>query len=395
VTCSLLIRGVTWQRDSHGLFDYESRQTSTKSFKTQSNCKLIRNQNALELQSLSKDISLLSEEAKSLCQIRYDDCKLLSRAECFYLENLNEQLIDYNDEHAVSQRDEAPDRLWLVIRSLRGQEGQRVNSNSPLQEYKIEKFDTIKLGRVKFRIKDKKTAHMQLCSQELLSQELKEAKEVRVSAEETPECHCRFCWENWSTVEDPLITPCKCAGSVGLLHYSCLCKWLEGKVSKKTHADDTVTSYSWKSFECEICKQAYPYSFKKGGKLYKLFKIDEPRSSNYLVLESLPLDKNTSRMVHVLSVTEQKKEFHLGRGHESEVRVNDISVSRLHATIRYNPDGFTISDNKSKFGSLVLVRGRCHLALDQTQAMQVGRSVVSFTLRDFKSEILRQKEKQE
>lgn len=152
-------------------------------------------------------------------------------------------------------------------------------------------------------------------------------------------------------------------------------------------------SYTWKTFECEICKQAYPYSFKKEGRLYKLFKIDEPRSSNYLVLESLPLDKNTSRMVHVLSVSDQKTEFNLGRGHESEVRVNDISVSRLHATIKYSPEGFSITDNKSKFGSLVLVRGRYYLNLNQTQAMQVGRSVISFTLRDYQLELLRQKEK--
>lgn len=235
---------------------------------------------------------------------------------------------------------------------------------------------------------------MQLQQDELQIQELKEAREVRVSEETEEEKHCRFCWGDESSVDDPLITPCKCAGSVGLLHYSCLCKWIESKVTKKSHADETVQSYTWKSFECEICKTAYPYSFKKDDRLYKLFKIDEPKSSNYLVLESLPLDKNTSRMVHVLSVTDEKKEFNLGRGHESEVRVNDISVSRLHATIKYNPEGFSICDNKSKFGSLVLVRGRYYLDLNQTQAMQVGRSVISFTLRDYKLELQRQKMKQ-
>ena len=69
-------------------------------------------------------------------------------------------------------------------------------------------------------------------------------------------------------------------------------------------------------------------------------------------------------MIHVLSVSEEKKEFHLGRGHESEVRVNDISVSRLHASLKYHPDGFYIVDNKSKFGSLVLTRGKYYLQQD-------------------------------
>ena len=73
-------------------------------------------------------------------------------------------------------------------------------------------------------------------------------------------------------------------------------------------------------------------------------------------LESLPLEKNSSRTIHVLGFTDQKKEFSMGRGHESEVRVNDISVSRLHAKIKYQPDGYYLEDNRSKFGTLVLLK---------------------------------------
>ena len=46
----------------------------------------------------------------------------------------------------------------------------------------------------------------------------------------------------------------------------------------------------------------------------------------------------------------------MGRGHDSEVRVNDISVSRTHAIINYKPQGIFIQDNRSKFGTLVLTR---------------------------------------
>jgi pSer/pThr/pTyr-binding forkhead associated (FHA) protein len=52
-----------------------------------------------------------------------------------------------------------------------------------------------------------------------------------------------------------------------------------------------------------------------------------------MVIESLPLEKNTSRTIHVLNFSNEKKSFNMGRGHESEVRVNDISVSRTHAII--------------------------------------------------------------
>ncbi len=74
------------------------------------------------------------------------------------------------------------------------------------------------------------------------------------------------------------------------------------------------------------------------------------------MLESLPLEKNSSRTIHILGFSEEKSTFNMGRGHESEVRVNDISVSRCHAIIKYKPDGIYIEDNKSKFGTLVLLK---------------------------------------
>ena len=72
----------------------------------------------------------------------------------------------------------------------------------------------------------------------------------------------------------------------------------------------------------------------------------------------------------------------MGRGHESEVRVNDISVSRTHAIIKYQPDGIYIEDNRSKFGTLVLLKDIFPLEKEFTYAFQVGRTVVSFTVRD-------------
>lgn len=72
----------------------------------------------------------------------------------------------------------------------------------------------------------------------------------------------------------------------------------------------------------------------------------------------------------------------MGRGHESEVRVNDISVSRCHAIIKYKPDGFYIEDNRSKFGTLVLLKEPFTLRPEYTSAVQVGRTVISFTVRN-------------
>lgn len=50
--------------------------------------------------------------------------------------------------------------------------------------------------------------------------------------------------------------------------------------------------------------------------------------------------------------------FKLGRGHESDVRVSDISVSRCHAILKYdlNDYSYYLEDNLSKFGTLVLAK---------------------------------------
>jgi pSer/pThr/pTyr-binding forkhead associated (FHA) protein len=64
-------------------------------------------------------------------------------------------------------------------------------------------------------------------------------------------------------------------------------------------------------------------------------------------------------MVHLIMPDLDKKTFKLGRGHESDVRVSDISVSRCHALVKYNSDNgrFYLEDNLSKFGTLVLAKG--------------------------------------
>ena len=69
-------------------------------------------------------------------------------------------------------------------------------------------------------------------------------------------------------------------------------------------------------------------------------------------------------MIHMLTVSDTKKEFKMGRGHESEVRVHDISVSRCHAFLRYQDDGFYLEDNISKFGSLILMKESLVIELD-------------------------------
>ena len=68
----------------------------------------------------------------------------------------------YYLDHAtatLTQEEESVDRLWLVARSLKNETGK--------YDYKIQKFDAIKLGRVRFRVKDFKCDKIAMSESEL------------------------------------------------------------------------------------------------------------------------------------------------------------------------------------------------------------------------------------
>jgi len=111
--------------------------------------------------------------------------------------------------------------------------------------------------------------------------------------------------------------------------------------------------------------------FKTNGKKYYLVDIEPPLTGNFMLLESLTFEKNSSRMVHLIMPNEEKLQFKLGRGHETDVRVSDISVSRCHAVIKYDPldNHFYLEDFQSKFGTLVLAKGPVELEADHTKAV--------------------------
>ena len=70
-----------------------------------------------------------------------------------------------------------------------------------------------------------------------------------------------------------------------------------------THkCSDNHHTLSWKNFECELCKQRYAFQFKFRGKLWNLvdWKRPDDQADNYIILESLDLEKNSSRIIHTV-----------------------------------------------------------------------------------------------
>jgi len=63
---------------------------------------------------------------------------------------------------------------------------------------------------------------------------------------------CRICLDSSQTDTNPFITPCKCTGSLRLIHMDCLKSWLASKKQSQYH--DGVFSYYWEELSCELCK---------------------------------------------------------------------------------------------------------------------------------------------
>lgn len=58
------------------------------------------------------------------------------------------------------------------------------------------------------------------------------------------------------------------------------------------------------------------------------------------------------------------------------MKIEDISISRTHAMVRYKQDGFYLEDNDSKFGTIILLKNKLRLSNDQKTLIQVGRTQI-------------------
>lgn len=137
--------------------------------------------------------------------------------------------------------------------------------------------------------------------------------------------------------------------------------------------------YNFEKFECEVCKTEFPGYVDAFGVHRELLELELP-SENYIMLEGA-CEKEKSIMIIQNTPPEGIK---LGRGHECEIRITDISVSRKHAHIRSIGKDFYIFDNKSKFGTLIRENGPLSFELKrEKKAIQVGRTIFEFEM--FKS----------
>ena len=169
---------------------------------------------------------------------------------------------------------------------------------------------------------------------------------------------CRICYSHSSDMENPLISPCKCNGSLKYIHYKCLKHCIEVNLTKRI--EQNYKYYFWKNYSCEICKEEYPKYIKLKDSLYPLVDL-EIGFSAYITCDYALYDdskKKTSRKgILIIKINEDKDEdvITVGRSQNNRVKLKDISVSRCHCNIIKRKNKLYIVDKGSKFGSLIYV----------------------------------------
>jgi hypothetical protein len=173
---------------------------------------------------------------------------------------------------------------------------------------------------------------------------------------------------------------------------------MKTKLITRENKKKTVKSYNISSFNCELCKTPFPCNyfsyifiiynlflvrFSVGDKLYDLIEIDRPKDKNYIIFESLNKIKenNNIKSIHVIILNENNK-ITIGRGQESDVRINDISVSRSHAFITFENGKICLRDLNSKYGSLVLIKEDLNIFKEKI-SLQIGRTYIDACIKDF------------
>jgi hypothetical protein len=392
----LEVSALTWDKDTVGLFDFEGLNVQKQTFYIQSSEADIGHDSCLNvIEDTENDASLIQITTKGLrlrlttdlpsevgsptalrhSQHRRSLVVVSKKRDSFVVEA---GLSDANPLQAAAS---AQETVWLVLKLL------RVPGLS--RRYRLSEGDLLRLGRALLRVVELRAEGQEsFSSGEVLSTQLmdgclntKRAGWVKDSICPTslPESHCveesqcRVCYSEAYSMEDPLVSICKCLGSLRFLHISCLKTWIATRVEVQERGP--VLTYEWRKLQCELCMAEYPVKVQYGSFTYDLVSISRP-DPHYLILEEVSRKGDCSYTCFYIQLFDTQ--VRCGRSRNCPIRVKDITVSRSHATLHLSREGVYIEDNASKFGTLALVN-RAIAMQDETEvALQVGRTVLVF-----------------
>jgi hypothetical protein len=366
---NLHITSLTWPKESNELFDYESQEVTKQEFNISTPCSFFRNKNQIDYQG--KD---LNETVNPIQQ----------GESLFYIDN---SLTDfYFNTHSFSTNsnlilDEKPERekTWISLKNFKNK---KYNNNG----YILNPGDVIKFGRVTLKVREiqlegRKKGNGNIydlykdITKPCLINSIKKEKNNKKKK------ICRICYCDEKEVDSPLLNPCKCLGGLKYIHLSCLQQWLKSKSTFSSSSNDYCTIYTFNQIACELCKQVFPDFIKVDHTFYQIWDFSESKFKNYISLDTLPL--NGQKSIYIISF-DKKNEIKIGRSHESDLRITDVTVSRMHCQItKTNENEVVLEDCNSKFGSLVFLQIKKLRILPYIiLPIQIGRTFLTFSLRN-------------
>lgn len=198
-----------------------------------------------------------------------------------------------------------------------------------IQGYKLNEGDIIKLGRVRFRIREvkgcpdlvsnkndapeKQVVNTEADANNSMEDSFRKSPKSPKGSQTSVNQVCRICLSETCEADDPFFSPCNCSGTMKLIHVKCLQMWLKSKLHTKVSGLSTFVY--WKTLECELCKTPYPRKywdytgfvnnelehFEVDNKRYDVVSIDRPESA-YIIMDLLSKDKNLTRGVHLVKM---------------------------------------------------------------------------------------------
>ena len=381
---SCKINCVTWAKDAHALFDYESEEISK------------------DIYTLGKGGKIFLDKEKGTTKYEPDN-----QEEGFFLTSGHTSssegcLINFfneygahtvvtkkiKDEYEYNKQNitEVQSMLYYVVaqKELKGIK----------REYKTEYYykpklnDIIRFGRVQFIVrsmKDKSTENNKDESDNNKSIFLPNDNSNLKKNLGNKILVCEFCdKKETDNINNPIIKVCPCK-KCPLLHLNCFKNDYIKKdkmfyYSNKDYNSGTLKIVSLINYLCPYCNEPYNPIIKINSKFYNTLPYSFDKNNYHIILESINFVKDGVYCIMIIIFTfpNKKEEFFLGRGHEASFKISDISISRVHAKIYLKEDNIVIDDLGSKFGTLLLVRNNVDVneMLEKKMKIQIGRNVV-------------------
>ncbi|EAR82376.2 zinc finger protein (macronuclear) [Tetrahymena thermophila SB210] len=360
------ISSKTWIKDNYNLFDYDlEKDLNLKEHTIKSEGILSRKQDDTFFYCKNKksgqqnDISQMTSDDKKLLQLKFQD-------------NLVK----------VYPPEEKDQQLWKVV------------SRSDSEPIIVDLNDTIKIGKKQFTILQINLSNSKqmldldnhyhvsnimntfISDADMMNSSATSHGNSRVGSldhnqiekqqEKQERMPCRICLSSSCSRKNPLLAPCNCKGSTRWIHYDCVQQWINQRI--QIIEKPNYANIKSRCIKCELCMTLLPPNIKLDDQVYNLYQFKNLKFDKFIVLE------DADGLIYMLNFT-NKQYFNIGRGHNCDIKLSEITVSRKHLKLEVDKDNkIKLYDISSKFGTLVLVKKPITVQYDQNLDLQNGRT---------------------